>query len=173
MKLPIETERLTLVVAHPEILRTAIQGNAALGQCLHVQVAENWSEFGEAPLAFALDQQAGSGAEVGWWTYFPVHKQEKCMIGSGGYAGKPNEEGSVEIGYEIAPAWRGQGYATEFAMGLIQDAFKYPEVKRIIAHTLGTENASTAVLKKCGFKKTKDLEDPDEGTVWEWELERD
>ncbi len=45
-------------------------------------------------------------------------------------------------------------------------------VKSIIAHTLGKNNPSTSVLQKCGFEKVEELNDPDEGTIWKWELKR-
>ena len=43
-------------------------------------------------------------------------------------------------------------------------------IDTVTAHTLGEENASTAVLRKNGFVRTGDIVDPDEGTVWRWEL---
>jgi hypothetical protein len=43
----------------------------------------------------------------------------------------------------------------------------------VIAHTLATPNASTAVLVHCGFTRTATIADPDHGVdhdVWRWEL---
>ncbi|HKJ80351.1 MAG TPA: GNAT family N-acetyltransferase, partial [Prolixibacteraceae bacterium] len=78
----------------------------------------------------------------------------------------------VEIGYEIIPAYRNRGLATEMTMGLVENAFKYDKVKSIIAHTLGQENPSTKVLTKCGFDKIEEINDPNEGIIWKWELKR-
>ena len=47
-------------------------------------------------------------------------------------------------------------------------------VTRVVAHTLATPNASTAVLVHCGFIRTATIADPDDGVdddVWRWELE--
>jgi hypothetical protein len=44
-------------------------------------------------------------------------------------------------------------------------------VSVVCAHTLAKENASTKVLTRCGFRKTAELDDPDEGPIWRWELE--
>ena len=82
------------------------------------------------------------------------------------------QNGTVEIGYEITPVYRNQGLATEMTMGLIKNAFKDNRVKSIIAHTLGQENPSTKVLKKCGFKKIEEINDPEEGNIWKWELKK-
>jgi len=57
--------------------------------------------------------------------------------------------------------------------GLIERAFKDNRVKLIIAHTLGQENPSTKVLQKCSFVKTEEINDPDEGQIWKWELKRE
>jgi RimJ/RimL family protein N-acetyltransferase len=45
---------------------------------------------------------------------------------------------------------------------------------RVVAHTLATPNASTAVLVHCGFSRTATIADPDDGVaddVWRWELQ--
>jgi hypothetical protein len=57
-------------------------------------------------------------------------------------------------------------------MGLVENAFRNDNVKSIIAHTLGQENPSTKVLTKCGFDKIEEINDPDEGIIWKWELKR-
>jgi ribosomal-protein-alanine N-acetyltransferase len=40
----------------------------------------------------------------------------------------------------------------------------------VAAQTLPEENASTYVLKKLGFTKVGELEHPEDGLVWEWQL---
>jgi RimJ/RimL family protein N-acetyltransferase len=45
-------------------------------------------------------------------------------------------------------------------------------VRLVRAHTLPESNASTRVLTNCGFRKTAEVVDPDDGPVWRWELVR-
>jgi ribosomal-protein-alanine N-acetyltransferase len=168
----IETDNLQLIACDAELLRKAIAGDAMLANHLNVAVQENWTAFGVAALQYALERLSENEEESGWWTYFPVHKQDNQLIGSGGYKGKPTPEGIVEIGYEIAPDYRNRGLATEMAVGLIQHALEDERVQIIIAHTLGQENASTSVLHKCGFEKVEEINDPDDGPIWKWELKR-
>ncbi len=94
------------------------------------------------------------------------------LIGSGGYKGKADDAGVVEIGYGIAPAYRNRGLATEAAQGLVDYAFSQPHIKYVDAHTLAEVNPSTKVLEKIGLKNIESLTDPDEGEIWHWRLER-
>ncbi len=166
----LETENLKLLPCDTEILRAAIEGNEILAKKINVSIQEDWSEFGIGVFQYSLDKIIENDDENGWWTYFPIHKNDNKLIGSGGYKGKPTPEGTVELGYEIAPNYRNQGLATEMTKALIENALKDIRVKNIIAYTLGHENASTTVLQKCGFVKINELIDPDEGLVWKWEL---
>ena len=168
----IETEHLKLIPCDAEILKSAIEGNESLKSKLNINVPNTWTEFGVGALRYSHDKLLESEEEKGWWTYFPVHKQDNRLIGSGGYQGKPTPEGTVEIGYEIAPEYRNKGLATEMTKGLIENAFKNEQVGTIVAHTLGQENHSTKVLSKCGFKRVEEFNDPDEGLIWKWELKR-
>jgi [ribosomal protein S5]-alanine N-acetyltransferase len=168
----IETKSLKLIACDTEILRSAIEGNEVLAKKINVIVQDNWSEFGDAALQYSLDKLMESEEEKNWWTYFPVYKSENKLIGSGGYKGKPTPEGTVELGYEIAPAYRNLGMATEMTKGLIENAFRDERVKSILAHTLAEENPSTKVLQKCGFVKVAEINDPNDGLIWKWELKK-
>jgi RimJ/RimL family protein N-acetyltransferase len=168
----IETDHLSLIPCDIEMLNAAVQGNEVLSRKMNLIVEDNWTEFGVGALQYVVDRLSESSDETNWWTYFPVHKRDNKLIGSGGYKGKPTKEGTVELGYEIAPSYRNLGLATEMTIGLIKNAFKDDRVKSIIAHTLGQENASTKVLMKCGFKKVEEVNDPEDGLIWKWELKR-
>ena len=161
-----------LISCNAEILRSAIQGNAILAQKINATVYDGWTEFGVQALQYALDRLIESEEEKNWWTYFPIHRHDNTLIGSGGYKGKPTPGGTVELGYEIASGYRNRGLATEMTNGLIKNAFRDERVKTIIAHTLGQESPSTKVLQKCGFAKVEKINDPDDGLIWKWELKR-
>jgi RimJ/RimL family protein N-acetyltransferase len=92
------------------------------------------------------------------------------VIGSGGFKGPPDSAGMVEIAYGIVPEFQGRGYATEVARALVTYAIESGLVRTVRAHTLPTPNASTKVLRKCGFAFTGEVIEPDDGLVWRWEL---
>lgn len=171
-KMTIETNNLRLIPCDTEILKSALQGNEVLAKKINATVEDNWTEFGVAALKYSLDRLTESEEEKNWWTYFPIHKQDNKLIGSGGYKGRPTADGTVELGYEIAPGYRNRGLATEMTKGLIENAFRDKRVKSIIAHTLGNENPSTKVLQNCGFNKVDEVIDPEDGPIWKWVLKR-
>jgi RimJ/RimL family protein N-acetyltransferase len=105
--------------------------------------------------------------------YFVIHRDDDRLIGNCGFKGAPNAEGMVEIGYAIAPAYEGRGYATEVAQGLTDRAFASPYVKMVDAHTLAEENASTSVLRKIGMKWVEEIIDPEDGKIWHWRITRE
>ena len=169
---PIHTQRLRLIPADVSLLRAAVAGEAALAEALQATVRVSWTEFGHPAFRYARRKVEADPAAAGWWAWFPILKEENALIGSGGYKGPPDEAGMVEIGYEIAPAWRGRGLATEMAAALIDRAFRDPRVRYVQAHTMAERNASARVLEKCGLERTEEIEVAGEGRIWRWRVHR-
>ena len=110
-----------------------------------------WPEFPEA-IGFTIDRLAMHPHEADWWMhYFLVNG---LIIGSGGFVGRP-KKGVVEIGYEIAPGFRGTRLGLGAASALIEQAFDSGEVRSVIAHTLAVEGPSTKVLAAARVRRTR------------------
>jgi RimJ/RimL family protein N-acetyltransferase len=167
----IHTTNLTLQFASVQQLEALIKGVAAFENAFGMKVIEGHLEFQEA-LPYSLKQLQSGGMAEPWASYLFIHTTDNALIGMGGYKGAPDANGMVEIGYGIAPAYRGRGYASEAAQGLIDYAFEQPSVQTVWAHTLAEPNASVRVLTKCGFTMIAEMEDPDEGKVWRWEIKK-
>lgn len=75
------------------------------------------------------------------------------LVGSAGYTGPPDPGGAVEIGYEVAPAHRRNGYATEAARALVALALGQPDVNRVIASANPENLGSVRVLELAGFER--------------------
>lgn len=167
ISLSINTPRLLLINSTIPILETAITGKDHLAALLDITIPDHWSEFGDAPFIYALEKvKANPGSDM-WWSWLPLLKAENRLIGNGGYKGPP-QDGIVEIGYEVALAYRQQGYATEIALALVENAFTHADVHTVIAHTLPEENASVRVLRRCGFTFAGEVMDPEDGLIWTW-----
>lgn len=111
------------------------------------------------------------GAVAPWSGYLAVDAGTATVVGCGGFKGNPAGEGTVEIAYMTFPAFEGRGVATRIAGALVEIARATPAVRSVIAHTLAEPNASTRVLRKCGFEFAGDVVDPEDGPVWRWQLD--
>jgi ribosomal-protein-alanine N-acetyltransferase len=171
----IETARLQLIACELEHFEAILEDERRLASLLRVTPAEGWLGFPAAQEAMrpAYEYLKRHPSVVGWWTYLFTHKQDSKLIGLGGFKGVPSVEGVVEIGYALAPAYRGKGLASEAARGMIEYAFSHTEVGSVLAHTLPEKNASTRVLGRAGFKHVGTVHDPEDGEVWRWSLSRE
>ncbi len=168
------------MVSHPQVrlvpatvaLLTALTEDRSLfGELIGSPVPDGWPEFPEA-IGFTLEHlQTAPEADHGWSMQFFVDQTSNRLVGSGGFAAPPVER-TVEIGYEVAPEFRGQAYGTAAARALAERAVASGEVDHVIAHTLPGPNPSTGVLVSLGFEHIADREDREAGTVWEWRWTR-
>lgn len=143
-------------------IRTACSENPKnLEVLLGLDVPDHWPEFPEAfDASFPVNEE--------WPGFLFVDRTINSVVGNGGYAGPPDTSGDVEIGYEIAPVFRNQGYATDAIHLLLQRAFRHAEVNSVVAHTLPERNASNAVLSKSKFIFDKVVDHGADGSVWRW-----
>ncbi|MEO8181980.1 MAG: GNAT family N-acetyltransferase [Deltaproteobacteria bacterium] len=163
--------RLRLADGTLALLSAALEGRKALEGLLGVFVAEDWAGFPDAlPILRASYERKPEGHV--WGSLFFIEPAVQTLVGFGGFKGSPSADGVVEIGYAIAPAFRGQGLATNAVAQMVQRAFADAAVRAVDAHTLGHNNPSTRVLQKTGFRKIADIEDPDDGAIWHWRFER-
>lgn len=108
--------------------------------------------------------------ELQWGGYFVVDEGTREVVGSCAFKAPPSEEGTVEIAYFTYPGFEGRGYATAMARKLIALASTSAAVRQIVAHTLPETNASTRVLEKVGMRLVGEVNDPEDGRVWRWQV---
>ena len=101
--------------------------------------------------------------------FFLAERSRGEIIGTAGFKGPPDSAGMVEIAYGVVPSVEGRGYATEAAGALVRFAAADERVRLIRAHTLPELNASSRVLRKCGFVHIGEVIDSEDGPVWRWE----
>ena len=164
--------RISLLAHTPRHLRALLAGGDAYESAFAISVADGVSGSLTSPEVSGsfLARLRDNAAADPWLDGFGiVQSKEQRLIGLCGYIGPPDAEGVVEIAYSIAPGFEGQGYATEAARLLIDHAVASGRVRRLRAHTLPEHNASTRVLKKCGFQFCADVIDQVAGPIWRWE----
>ena len=168
----INSPRLRLIPCNLEMLNAGIAGDKELAQLTGFEIPSNWSEFKEMSLPYVKEKLHKAPQDAAWWTYFPVLKAGNVLIGTCGFKGAPDANGQVEIGYEVAPAYRGKGFAKEIANALTAHAFAQPQVSSVSAHTLAEENASVQVLRHAGLSFEEAIQDSEDGAIWAWRTER-
>jgi RimJ/RimL family protein N-acetyltransferase len=158
---------IVIAPASVDELEALLEGPATYSERFGRRVEPGWSSF-DGVLEFALRTVTVDGWPVEWATHLFFDPDDGALIGIGGFKGPP-VEGVVEIGYELAPAVRGQGRATAAATEMV-DRARAAGCTLVTAHTLAEPNPSTAVLTKVGFTCTAEIADPDDGPIWRWEL---
>jgi L-amino acid N-acyltransferase YncA len=75
------------------------------------------------------------------------------VVGGAGFHGPPNIDGTVEIGYGIAPGARQRGYATS-AIGALLDIARINGATSVVARTQPDNVPSRRALESAGFRCT-------------------
>ncbi|MFV0135181.1 GNAT family N-acetyltransferase [Streptomyces sp. HMX87] len=99
-----------------------------------------------------------------WGMFALVRREDGLAVGAMGFHGPPDEDGRVEVGYDLVEAARGHGYATEALLALTAWALDHEEVTSVFARTESGNLASQNVLVRAGF--TRVAED-DEQSAYE------
>lgn len=151
----IESRRMTLVAATPELVAADLQGAIVFSDVIGAVVPENWPPdlYESTAMRVALEQLRDP-AEHGWsiWYLLSNDEQAATVMGICGFKGKPDQAGSVEIGYSVLSQFRVQGYATEAVARLLAWAFSHQNVNEVTAETLPYLRQSIRVMEKNGLK---------------------
>ena len=152
----LQTQRLSLIAATTDLIKIDIAGRESLAEALAVSVPESWPPdlYGPRAMQFSLTQ-LGDALEQGWSFWYLVTSDEPCeLAGICGFKGRPDESGSVEIGYSILACFQRRGFATEALVRLVDWAFSHQNVLEVCAETFPHLTQSIRVLEKNGFQLT-------------------
>jgi RimJ/RimL family protein N-acetyltransferase len=143
---------------------------------LNVELPEEFPEEGERGfLGYRLRQMLEDSR---WETWCPnAVVLDGALIGHAGYHGPPgvnsaNNEEAVELGYKIFPAWRGNGYATQAVVMLMDQAQERAGIRHYVLSVSPDNAPSLAIVHKLGFVKTGEHMDEEDGLEHVFELER-
>ncbi|MFN0115257.1 MAG: GNAT family N-acetyltransferase [Paracoccaceae bacterium] len=161
-----------LRVARAEELSAAARGDEALSRALGCAVTPGWAVFSEALAAAAKAQRVLEEAgNSGWGTRFVIVGEPPALVGWGGFKSSPDDGDEIAIGYALAPAARGRGYATAAVRTMLAEAFADPRVRSVTARTEAFDNPSTRVLERCGFRRIAEAVPKEAGGergTWLW-----
>lgn len=167
----VHTSRLRLVPFTENWVAAIQEGSQAFLALTGYRLPQPYTEFPESfqALRTALDKEK---PVFPWTSYALLWEPEKTYVGQGGFKGKPDVDGGVEIGYEIAKGFRSMGFAHEAIGALVRLAFEQEKVRQVYAHTLPVLNASNHLLIKNKFVFDSTVTDEEDGQVWKWVLRK-
>lgn len=167
----IQTKNLILLPTELRHFQAMSDDDKTLGSLIDATVPPSYPVERDA-LPWFCSLLENDPSLVGWLHFMIVLSEKRTLIGDVGFKGKPGPDGLIEIGYSIVPEFRGHGYATEACKALVGYAFSKAEVNRIRAHTRKNNPGSIKVVEKMGFHVIDSVDDPEEGPMWRWILEK-
>jgi [ribosomal protein S5]-alanine N-acetyltransferase len=166
-----QTKRLRLEIANAEQLAKLVAMDYSFIKEYGITLTKEYTEF-VSTTDYSLDKVREHPFTIEWHPFLIIHKEDKVLLGIGGYKGPSNINGDIEICYGIIANYRSKGYATEAAQWFIEHAFENEKVKIVSATTLSDNGASSNVLRKCGMLKVGRVFDFEHGKLWKWEITR-
>lgn len=152
--LTLHAPRLELVAATYELVRDQLADPPAWAARLDVPIPDDWPpELTEDVWEATRDWLFQDPERIGWGMWYLVRTEPppRVLVGTIGLKGAPPEDGTVEVGYSVLPAYRRQGLAAEAVRALVAWAFRDPRVRRVTAETYPHLTPSIGVLEKLGF----------------------
>ncbi|MCP8968538.1 GNAT family N-acetyltransferase [Ectobacillus ponti] len=163
----LHTTRLYMIPLTPELVQTAMRDVRELERRLACRIAPGWpSDLYQSVLPLKA-AELSENPLAGRWGGWVIHRRRQILLGNMGLKAGPNETGTVSLGYSIAPAYRGHGYATEMGRAFVEWALRQPGVERVTADCLAANLASARVLEKIGLRRVREQG----GTIY-WAKER-
>jgi ribosomal-protein-alanine N-acetyltransferase len=148
---PIVTPRLRLVPLTPSLLGAVASGDLAeVERQLGARVGTGWEDG--VPAELRLEQLAADASEQPWLVRAMVASTPRQVIGCVGFHAPPDDDGRVEIGYDIVASERRKGYAREGIRALLDWAWATGRVRACVASVNPRNAPSLALIRAFGFR---------------------
>jgi RimJ/RimL family protein N-acetyltransferase len=148
----IHTERLRLIELRAEAIKSLLKGDLITAG--HLQGFAIPSEYLEtiedAFLENQLQRLLLRPSGRGWCVRVIIREGDDEVIGHCGFHGQPEDVGRAEMAYLIFESFRGNGYATEATMGLVNWA-REQGVEMVFAAVSPENHSSIRVAERAGF----------------------
>jgi RimJ/RimL family protein N-acetyltransferase len=161
---PLITERLLLRRSRPEDAETI----SAYRSDPEVHRYQGWHRTDPAWVRAEIESMASRApGEPGGWVQLSVTERESGrLVGDVGLCRVGGEPGVLKIGYTIAPAFQGRGYATEAVRALVAYLFGTLRADVVRAHASASNAPSIRVAEKAGMRLIQRMERRVASQVW-------
>jgi RimJ/RimL family protein N-acetyltransferase len=120
-----------------------------------------------------LDMSERAPGEIGWVQLSVEERESGRLVGDVGLSAVDGEPGTVKVGYTIAPAFQGRGYATEAVLALLGYAFGTLGAELVRAYASAENAPSIRVAENVGMRLIERSAHRSGGEVVRYELRRD
>jgi RimJ/RimL family protein N-acetyltransferase len=116
---------------------------------------QSWSACSEGEgRHFIAEMQKSEPGQRGEWYQFAIAlKSTDALIGDCALGMKGEDERQAELGYTLARAYHGQGYASEAITTLLGYVFGELKLHRLIAQVDCRNDPSVKLLERLGFRR--------------------
>jgi ribosomal-protein-alanine N-acetyltransferase len=160
--------RLELVPLTPSLLRATAGGDLAeVERQLKAPVVAGWEEG--VPAEYRLKQLATDPSEQPWLVRAVLLREPRQVVGSIGFHAPPDDQGRVEIGYDILAGKRRKGYAREAMHALLDWAWETGRARTCVASVSPDNAPSLALIRAFGFRRVGEQIDEIDGLEWVFE----
>jgi ribosomal-protein-alanine N-acetyltransferase len=158
--LPLDLPQLHLQMDDPRELATSLGLSPQLSQ-----IPDPELQSALAHMILSLEERPQDWL---WSTnWLIISLLDRMVVGGCAFHGPANPDGEVEVGYGLAPAFRGKGYMTEAIECLINWAFTQDNIAAITAETDKDNLPSQHVLNRLGLHVVRE----NDTSLW-WRVDK-
>jgi ribosomal-protein-alanine N-acetyltransferase len=159
----VRSDRLDLLAMTVELMEALQRGDReSAQQMIGYRIPADWPQGMESVLRFRIAIARAQPETLPLLLRAMVLRTgPEVVVGRIGFHGPPDETGMLEIGYEVFPAFRRQGYAREAVVAMFGWAQRDPAVLRFRASVSPDNLASRSLVTGLGFIEV--------GTQWDEE----
>jgi RimJ/RimL family protein N-acetyltransferase len=159
----ITTDRLVLVPMSLELMEALLRGDRDAAQrMVGYRIPDDWPLDIESTLGFRVPVARMHPKVLPWLFRVMLFRADpEVVVGRIGFHGPADADGMVEIGYEVLPAHRRQGYAREAVVAMFGLVQQDPAVRVFRASVSPNNLPSRRLVTGLGFLEV--------GTQWDEE----
>jgi len=167
----VSSDRLDLVPMPLELMEAFLNGDRESAQRMAgYRIPAEWPQGIESTLRFRVAVARDHPEALPLlFCAMVLRADPQVVVGRIGFHGPPDDSGMIEIGYEVLPSYRRNGYAREAVVAMLRWAQNDPAVRRLRASVSPGNLPSRRLVAGLGFVEVGSQWDEDDGeeTVFE------
>jgi ribosomal-protein-alanine N-acetyltransferase len=156
--LQLQTQHLTLLPLTLEFIDVLERRDDA-EELIGAAIPDDWPDEELVGLTrLYADWLREDPSAIGYGPWVIIARAESIVVGSAGFVGKPDADGTIELSFGTHTDYRNRGYASEAARALVDWGLAQPGVERVIAKCDLDNYPSVRVLEKIGMQRVGDTD---------------